>query len=96
MRAIVSLFLLVVLFVLALAIGAQNDAVVRVNYLIAESELRLSWLMAGLFIAGFLACMGFMFAFYTKFRVQQLGLKRKLAKQQKHIAKLESSAAKGH
>jgi putative membrane protein len=93
-KAIFSTLLLVVLFVTALAMGAQNDELVRVNYLIAESEMRLSWLMAGLFIAGFITCLLFLLAFYTRIRLERAALRRRLAKQQKQLNKLQDEMVK--
>ncbi|WP_432453501.1 MULTISPECIES: LapA family protein [unclassified Agarivorans] len=94
MKAIFSTLLLVVLFVLALALGAQNEQIVSVNYLIAESSIRLSWLMAGLFISGFVCCLLFLLAFYTRIRIEKVSLKRRLVKQQKQLNKLQNETVK--
>ncbi|AWL12036.1 Lipopolysaccharide assembly protein [Saliniradius amylolyticus] len=52
MKAILTLLIAVMVFIIALALGAQNDQLVSVNYLIAQSELRLSSLMAVCFFFG--------------------------------------------
>lgn len=89
MKAIVILVSVVVLFVIALAIGSQNDQVISVHYLIADSQLRLSWLMAILFISGFIiACAAFGF-FYSKVRFQVMKLKRQLKKQQQQLVQVQ-------
>ncbi|AXR06783.1 LapA family protein [Salinimonas sediminis] len=46
MKGIFSLIIIVVLLVLAFAVGSQNEAVITVNYLIAQAELRVSTLIA--------------------------------------------------
>ncbi|GGD53049.1 lipopolysaccharide assembly protein LapA domain-containing protein [Lacimicrobium alkaliphilum] len=52
MKLILALLLALLVFLLALALGAQNDQLIRVNYLIAQSQLPLSALMAICFVGG--------------------------------------------
>ncbi|ALS98548.1 lipopolysaccharide assembly protein LapA domain-containing protein [Lacimicrobium alkaliphilum] len=52
MKLILALLLALLVFLLALALGAQNDQLVQVNYLIAQSQLPLSALMAICFVGG--------------------------------------------
>lgn len=52
MKLILALLLALLMFLLALALGAQNDQLVQVNYLIAQSQLPLSALMAICFVGG--------------------------------------------
>ncbi|MDW6003661.1 LapA family protein [Vibrio mangrovi] len=52
MRVLKILFLFV-LFLIALALGAQNQEVVTFNYLLAKGEFHLSWLLGVVFVAGF-------------------------------------------
>ncbi|GAA0344653.1 hypothetical protein GCM10009092_06370 [Bowmanella denitrificans] len=68
MKLILSLLLALALFLLALAIGAQNDQLVQVNYLIAQSQLRLSSLMAVMFVAGALSCLLLCVLWFIGFR----------------------------
>lgn len=90
MKALVILVVVIVFFVLALAIGAQNDQLVSIHYLVASSDLRVSWLMAIMFIIGFVvACLGLGF-FYTKTRLQLMSLRRKLRKQQRELEQAKS------
>ncbi|CAG9001571.1 MAG: Lipopolysaccharide assembly protein A [Candidatus Celerinatantimonas neptuna] len=89
MKAIVILVVVIVLFIFALAIGSQNDQIISVHYLIADSQLRLSWLMAIMFISGFvIACVALGF-FYSKARFQVIKLKRQLKKQQQKLAQVQ-------
>ncbi|MFM2483243.1 LapA family protein [Celerinatantimonas sp. YJH-8] len=90
MKAIGILVLVIILFVLALAIGGQNDQIIRVHYLIAQGNLRISWLMAIMFILGFvIACLGLGF-FYLKVRLQLMQFRRQFRKQQRELQQLQS------
>ncbi|MGX9418243.1 LapA family protein [Vibrio sp. RC27] len=51
---IIKIILVLILFLLALALGSQNQAVVGFNYLIAQGEFYLSWLLGGAFVSGFI------------------------------------------
>lgn len=90
MKTIGILVLVIVLFVIALAVGAQNDQLIQVHYLVAEGKLRISRLMAIMFILGFIvACLGLGF-FYLKVRLQLLNYRRQLKKQQRELQQLQS------
>ncbi len=52
MKAI-KIVLLLILFVIALALGAQNQVSVEFNYLIAKGEFHLAWLLGSVFVLGF-------------------------------------------
>ncbi|WP_088328657.1 LapA family protein [Lacimicrobium sp. SS2-24] len=54
MKLILALLLALLVFLLALAVGAQNEQLVQVNYLIAQSTLPLSVLMAICLVSGIL------------------------------------------
>lgn len=51
---ILKIVLVLVLFVIALALGAQNQEVVNFNYLIAQGQFHLSTLLGIVFLAAFL------------------------------------------
>lgn len=65
---IIFLFIIMI-FVLSATFSAHNDQVVTVNYLIAQSNYKLSSLLAVLFSAGFL--LGFITCgiFYLRIRI---------------------------
>lgn len=84
MKLILSLLLAILIFLLALAIGAQNDQLVQVNYLIAQSELRLSSLMAVMFVSGVLVCLLFCIFWFIGFRWRDRR-KAKLAHSQRDL-----------
>jgi putative membrane protein len=49
----IKIILVLILFFVALALGAQNQDVVSFNYLIAKGEFHLSWLLGAVFVSGF-------------------------------------------
>jgi putative membrane protein len=50
---IIKIILVIALFLVALALGAQNQEVVSFNYLLAQGEFHLSTLLGVVFVAGF-------------------------------------------
>lgn len=91
-KGIIAL-IIAVLFVAALALGAQNGQIVSVNILVAELELRLSWLMSGTFLGGFVfACLA-LFIFYSRSRLQTARLRRRLNKKEQELLKLREQLA---
>ncbi|PJC88146.1 DUF1049 domain-containing protein [Vibrio sp. HA2012] len=50
---IIKTILIIALFLVALALGAQNQEVVSFNYLVAKGEFHLSTLLGGVFVSGF-------------------------------------------
>ncbi|PWI34978.1 DUF1049 domain-containing protein [Vibrio albus] len=51
---IIKTVLIIALFLVALALGAQNQEVVAFNYLIAKGEFHLSTLLGVVFVSGFI------------------------------------------
>ena len=87
-------------FVIALAvilvgitIGANNDQLITFNYVIAQSELRLSTLVAILF--GFGLILGWLITgiFYLKVKLQNIALNRRGKRQSQQITELTSPKA---
>lgn len=54
MKYLLIFFILLVIFIIAITIGAHNDQVITVNYLLAQGEFRVSTVLSVLFGAGFL------------------------------------------
>ncbi|OEF25365.1 LapA family protein [Vibrio rumoiensis] len=50
---IIKIILVIALFLIALALGAQNQETVTFNYLVAQNELPLSLLLGVVFVAAF-------------------------------------------
>ena len=87
-------------FVIALAvilvgitIGANNDQLITFNYVIAQSELRLSTLVDILF--GFGLILGWLITgiFYLKVKLQNIALNRRVKRQSQQITELTSPKA---
>ena len=68
MKLILSLLLALVVFLIALTLGAQNDQLIQVNYLIAQSQMRVSSLMAVMFLLGVATCLVFCLLWFIGFR----------------------------
>lgn len=49
----IKIILVIALFLIALALGAQNQEVVNFNYLLAQGEFHLSTLLGIVFVFGF-------------------------------------------
>lgn len=81
LTAVITLAVLMV----AITVGANNDQLITVNYIIAKSELRLSTLVALLF--GFGLLLGWLITgiFYLKLKVQNISLNRRLKRQSQQL-----------
>lgn len=79
MKAFLSVVLLILLLIVTILVGAQNDQLITVNYLIAQSTLRLSVLMAVMFLLGVIisAAMFFLFWLRLTLRIQNLERRQK-------------------
>lgn len=80
MKGIISLLVIVVLLAFAFAIGSQNDAVIQVNYLIAQAELRISTLIAVALSVGVIIGFLLMFASWVSVRLQLTSTRARLKK----------------
>lgn len=78
----IILFLILVLLIIGFALGVKNSQVVTFNYLIAQTEISLSHLIAILFGCGLLLGWLFTSYFYMKVRLKNISLNRQLAKLQ--------------
>lgn len=79
MKAFLSVVLLILLLIVTILVGAQNDQLITVNYLIAQSTLRLSVLMAVMFLLGVIisAAMFSLFWLRLTLRIQNLERRQK-------------------
>lgn len=80
MKGLILFLLVVLLLCVSIVIGSQNDQIITVNYLIAQSTLRLSTLLAIVVAIGFLIGLLCILTSWLSLRLQ-LGLtKQKLKK----------------
>ncbi|WMQ73507.1 MAG: Lipopolysaccharide assembly protein A [Sodalis sp.] len=53
MKYVLIILLVLVIFIVSVAFGAHNDQVVTCNYLLAQSQFRMSTMLISLFAASF-------------------------------------------
>lgn len=79
---IIKIVLVLALFLIALALGSQNQAVVNFNYLIAQGHFHLSTLLGVVFVVGFGLAWFIFGSLHLKAQLQVRKLNRRLNKQQ--------------
>jgi len=77
---IIKIVLVLALFLIALALGSQNQAVVNFNYLIAQGNFHLSTLLGGVFVVGFVLAWLIFGSLHLKSKLQVRKLKKRLNK----------------
>ncbi|KOO02645.1 LapA family protein [Vibrio nereis] len=77
---IIKIVVVLALFLIALALGSQNQDVVNFNYLIAQGEFHLSTLLGSVFIVGFILAWIVFGSLHLKSQLQVRKLKRQLKK----------------
>lgn len=83
MRTLVVLIIMVLISAVALTLGAENDQLLQVNYLLARGEFHLSSLLIAWFFAGFLLACLLLGLGYLKAKWQIRRLLRRLQRQEK-------------
>ncbi|QIA66185.1 DUF1049 domain-containing protein [Vibrio astriarenae] len=87
---IIKVLAVIVLFLTALALGSQNQAVVTFNYLLAQGDFHLSTLLGGVFVSGFVLAWLLFGTLHLRSKLQINKLKKQL---KKHEATKPSSTA---
>ncbi|CAH0526509.1 LapA family protein [Vibrio hippocampi] len=77
---IIKIILLLVLFLVTLALGSQNQEVVNFNYLIAQGDFHLSTLLGVVFITGFVVSWAIFGTLYVRSQLTVKKLKRQIRK----------------
>lgn len=85
LKYILVVVIAIALIILAVTIGADNDQVISFNYLIAQSEMRLSTLVAILFGLGLLLGWAITGIFYLRLRLRLMGQNRQIKRQEQKI-----------
>ncbi|CAE6894129.1 Lipopolysaccharide assembly protein A [Vibrio sp. B1FLJ16] len=75
---IIKIVIVLALFVIALALGSQNQEVVAFNYLLAKGEFHLSTLLGVVFVVGFALAWVIFGSIHLKTQLQVIRLKKKL------------------
>lgn len=76
---IIKIIIVALLFLLTLALGAQNQSLVSVNYLIAKSDIHLSMLIGAVFVLGFVTAAVLFSAMHLKLKLQNRRLSKKVS-----------------
>lgn len=82
---VIKIIIVIALFLIALALGAQNQEIVTFNYLIAQNHLHLSTLLGGVFIVAFGLSWLIFGSLYFKSKLTIVRLKKQLAKSKKTV-----------
>lgn len=90
---IIGGIILVAIFLVALALGAQNQETVNFNYLIAQGEFSLAMLIGVGFGVGFLLGWLVCGTLYFKAKLDKSRLTKKVTKQQTEIDRLRAAPA---
>jgi len=91
---IIKIIIVVALFLIALALGAQNQSVVTFNYLIAQGEFHLSALLGIVFAIGFFVSLLIFGSLHLKSQLRVRKLNRQLKKLNANIATHNQSKEK--
>jgi len=95
MKSFIFFIIIACTIALAAAFATSNDQLVDFNYLIALDSFKLSTLLVGAFIAGFVvagACMGLLM---MKLKLSLSRLKRKSKRQVAELERLRIAEIKG-
>ncbi|PHM38798.1 LapA family protein [Xenorhabdus innexi] len=80
MKYFLILLLALVVFVISVTLGANNNQVVTFNYLIAKGDYSISTLLASLFAIGFALGWGICGGFYLRASMSLKRAKRKITR----------------
>lgn len=89
-----ALIIVLAIIIVAITVGANNDQIITFNYVIAQSEFKLSTLVAILF--GFGLILGWFITgfFYLKLKFKNIALTRQVKRQTQQITELSASRDK--
>ena len=94
MKRFLTLVLVILLFVIAIVISLKNQQTVNINYLVAQSEIRLSTLLAINFLLGFIVSGFFATFFYLRLSLKNRSLRSLNKKQRKELSLLRTTPEK--
>ena len=87
MKRFIYFIIVIAIFIIAAILGLKNQELVSINYLIAQSEIRLSTLLAILFVMGFIFASVIGLWISIKLKVKNGYLKRQNMKQKIELDK---------
>ncbi|CAH6986478.1 putative lipopolysaccharide assembly protein A [Vibrio chagasii] len=83
---IIKIVAVIALFLIALALGSQNQTIVNFNYLLAQGDFHLSSLLGIVFISGFALAWLVFGNMHMRSQLKIRRLKKQLNKQSKQVA----------
>ncbi|MDD0824788.1 lipopolysaccharide assembly protein LapA domain-containing protein [Mannheimia sp. AT1] len=92
-KYILGILIVIAVIIVAITVGANNDQLITFNYIVAQSELRLSSLVAVLFGLGLILGWLVTGIFYLKIKVQNISLNRRVKRQAQQITELTTPKA---
>ncbi|AJJ11483.1 inner membrane protein yciS [Yersinia rohdei] len=93
MKYLLIFLLVLVIFVISVTLGANNDQVVTFNYLLAQGEYRVSTLLATLFAAGLVLGWIICGLFYLRVRISLGRAERKIKRLEAQLEPAAQSSA---
>ncbi|CBJ81423.1 Inner membrane protein yciS [Xenorhabdus bovienii str. Jollieti] len=94
MKYFLILLLALIVFVISVTLGANNDQVVTFNYLIAKGDYSISTLLSVLFAIGFILGWGICGGFYLRVCVSLRRAKRKIKRLEAQLEQPAESSVK--
>lgn len=93
-KYILGFVIVIAIILVAITVGANNDQIITFNYIVAESQLQLSTLVAILF--GFGLILGWLISgfFYLKLKFKNIVLARQVKRQTLQINELTTTRDK--
>lgn len=91
---IISIVFIILCFVVALTLGSQNQEIVNFNYLVAQGNFKLSWLLGMVFGIGFMLGWLICGMLYLKERMSRMMLKKQVNKQRQELDNLRTDPLK--
>lgn len=94
MKSIITLVITILLFLVAIVVGLKNQQVVNLNYIVAQSEIRLATLLAIIFVIGFVTSGIIAMLFFLKLKIKNRQLLKMTKRQSKELNELRALPAK--
>ena len=93
-KYILGFVIVIAIVLVAITVGANNDQIITFNYIVAESQLQLSTLVAILF--GFWLILGWLISgfFYLKLKFKNMVLARQVKRQTLQLHELTTTRDK--
>ncbi len=93
-KYILGFVIVLAIILVAVTVGANNDQVITFNYIVAQSDFKLSTLVAILFGLGLILGWLITGLFYLKLKLKNMGLARQIKRQTQQINELTTSRYK--